>query len=249
MRILLINPNTSNDMTERMVATARPLLTPDVELVPMTASRGMPYIASRAEALVAGTITLEMIAEHHAGMDAVVIAAFGDPGLVAARELFELPITGMAEASMLTACMLGRRFSIVTFSSTLTAWYEDAVALCGLEARCASIRVPDVGFRSVATVQDELESDLVELTERVTAEDQADVVILAGAPLTGLATRIAERVPVPLVDPICAAVSQAELLARIRPRAAKVGRFARPGPKAAIGLSPALKAWIEHLPV
>ena len=57
-----------------------------------------------------------------------------------------------------------------------------------------------------------------------------------------------ERVPVPLVDPICAAVSQAELLARIRPRPAQVGRFARPGPKAAVGLSPALRAWIEHTP-
>ncbi len=30
----------------------------------------------------------------------MVIAAFGDPGLIAARELFDLPIVGMAEAAM-----------------------------------------------------------------------------------------------------------------------------------------------------
>lgn len=246
MRLLLINPNTSVDMTDRMVATAGAVLAPDVELVAITATRGMPYIASRAEALVAGTLTLELIAEHQAEADAVVIAAFGDPGLVAARELFDLPITAMAEAAILTACMLGQRFSIVTFSRTLTAWYEDAVALSGLQARCASIRVPDVAFHSVATVQDELEDALVELAERVVREDQADVVILGGAPLTGLAGRIGGRVSVPLVDPLSAAVAQAELLARLKPRPARAGRFARPGPKPALGLTPALGAWIEH---
>lgn len=246
MRILLINPNTSVSMTDLMVDTAQSVLAPDVTLMGMTATRGMPYIASRAEALVAGALTLEMIAEHHADADAVVIAAFGDPGLVAARELFDLPITGMAEAAILTACMLGQRFSILTFSRTLTAWYEDAVALSGLEARCASIRVPDVPFHSVATVQNELEDALVELAEQVVREDQADVVILGGAPLTGLAGRIGERVSVPLVDPLSAAVAQAELLARLKPRPARAGRFARPGPKTALGLTPALGAWIEH---
>jgi Asp/Glu/hydantoin racemase len=248
MRILLINPNTSADMTERMIATARPVLAPDVELIALTATQGLPYIASRAEAVVAGALTLEMIAAHQEGMDAVVIAAFGDPGLVAARELFDLPVVAMAEAAMLTACMLGPKFSIVTFSPALTPWYEDAVALTGMGERCASIRVPAAGFRSVADVQHELEAELMEATRRAVAEDKADVVILAGAPLTGLAQRVADRVPVPLIDPLSAAVGQAQVLARLKPRPAAAGRFARPGPKPATGLSPALGAWIEHRP-
>ncbi|MCS0494547.1 aspartate/glutamate racemase family protein [Ancylobacter sp. MQZ15Z-1] len=246
MRILLINPNTSVAMTERMVASAHANLAPDVELVPITAEEGVPYIASRAEAQVAGTTTLELIARHQQGMDAVVIAAFGDPGLIPARELFDLPITAMAEAAMFTACMLGPRFSIITFSHALTAWYEDAVALSGLQPRCASVRVPRATFRSVHDVQDELEGDLVALACRTVEEDKADVVLLAGAPLTGLAARIADRVPVPLVDPLDAAIGQATLLARLRTRPASAGRFARPGPKPAVGLTPALAAWIEH---
>ncbi len=246
MKILLINPNTSADMTERMVRTAADVLAPDVELVAMTATRGMPYIASRAEAVIAGTITLEILAEHHQGADAVVIGAFGDPGLIAARELFEVPITAMAESAILTACMLGERFAILTFSRTLVAWYEDAVALSGLEARCAGIRVPDVSFQSVATVQHELENELVALAERMVKEDGADVIILAGAPLTGLAGRVADRVSVPLIDPLAAAVCQAQTLARLKPRAARAGRFARPGPKPTAGLTSALGNWIEH---
>jgi Asp/Glu/hydantoin racemase len=248
MKLLLINPNTSTDMTDRMVRTAANVLAPDVELVAITASRGMPYIASRAEAVIAGTVTLEMIAEHHRGVDAIIIAAFGDPGLIGARELFEVPITGMAESAILTACMLGKRFSILTFSRTLVSWYEDAVALAGLEARCSSIRVPDVSFQSVATVQDELEGELVALAERVVAEDGADVIILAGAPLTGLAERVADRISVPVIDPLSASVSHAQTLARLKLRPARAGRFARPGPKPAEGLLPALADWIEHRP-
>ncbi|GLK56586.1 Asp/Glu/hydantoin racemase [Methylopila capsulata] len=249
MRILLINPNTSVAMTERMVASASRSLAPDVELVALTAPHGMPYIASRAESVIAGAATLEMIATHQGGVDAVVIGAFGDPGLIAARELFDLPVTAMAEAAMLTACMLAQRFSIVTFSPTLTAWYEDAVALSGLQGRCAGIRVPDVPFASINDVQSELESQLVELCLRSIETDKADAVILAGAPLTGFAAKVAARVPVPLIDPLDAAIGQATLLARLQTIPARAGRFARPPAKPGTGLTRALGAWIEHRPM
>lgn len=246
MNILLINPNTSADMTERMARNAAAVLPGDTAVTALTAPRGMPYIASRAEALIAGQITLELIAEHQAGTDAVVIAAFGDPGLIAARELFDVPIIGMAEAALLTACMLGRKFAIVTFSRTLVAWYEDAVSLAGLDSRLAGIRVPSAKFESVATVRDELEEALAETALQAVDADGADVVILAGAPLTGLARQMASRIPVPLVDPLEAAVLQAHTLIRMNPRSASRGRFARPPAKPATGVADCLKGWIEH---
>ena len=86
----------------------RKVAAPGTALVPLTAPRGLPYIASRAEAQIGGTIVLEMLAEHHRSADGAVIAAFGDPGLFGARELFDIPVIGMSEAAMLTACMLGR---------------------------------------------------------------------------------------------------------------------------------------------
>ncbi len=108
MRILLLNPNTSPGITALLDAAARPALAAGTELVSMTASRGVPYIASRAEAAIGGVVVLELLAEHHAGFDAAIIAAFADPGLGAARELLPIPVVGLAEAGMLTACMLGR---------------------------------------------------------------------------------------------------------------------------------------------
>src|SRR6185437_11192832 len=129
MRILMLNPNTTRSVTDILLHAAEAVAAPGTEIVPLTAPRGVPYIATRAEAQIGGAVALEMIAEHQNGIDAVIIAAFGDPGLLGARELFDIPIVGMAEAPMLTACMLGRRFSIVTFARALGPWYEDCVEM------------------------------------------------------------------------------------------------------------------------
>ena len=196
-----------------------------------TATRGVPYIATRAEAQIGGAIALEMLADRHSDYDAAIIAAFGDPGLFGARELFDIPVVGMAEASMLTACMLGRRFAIVTFARALGPWYQECVDMHGLTGRCAGIRMLDDPFQSIGDVQDEKESLLAELAEQAALELEADVVILAGAPLAGLAARIRDRVPVPVVDQMAAAVKQAEALGRARCRKAVAGTFRRPDAK------------------
>ena len=240
MRILVLNPNTSEGITARLVAAAQKAAAPGTEIVPLTAPRGFPYIATRAEAQIGGAIALEMLAEHHAGFDAAVIAAFGDPGLFGARELFDLPVVGMAEAAMLTACMLGRRFAIVTFASALGPWYEECVESHGLKGRLAGIRMLDGAFASVSDVQEEKEELLVELANRAVTEDEADVIILAGAPLAGLAERVKDRIPVPVVDQMAAAIKQAEALVSLQVRKATAGTFRRPAAKPTLGLAPAL---------
>ena len=244
--ILLLNPNTSADMTDRMLAAAEAVAAPGTRVHAMTAPRGVPYIATRAEAQIGGAIALDMLAERHRTVDAAILAAFGDPGLLGVRELFDIPVVGMAEAAMLTACMLGRRFALVTFARALGPWFEDCVALHGLTGRCAGIRMLDGPVREVGAVADEKESLLVDLACRAAAEDEADVVILAGAPLAGLAGRVADRIPVPVVDPIAAALKMAEALVALAPRKATTGTFRRPSPKVATGLGSALAARIAH---
>jgi allantoin racemase len=246
MRLLLLNPNTSAAVTERLAASARAAAAAGTEIVPLTAPRGVPFIASRAEAQIAGAVALEMLAEHHGRYDAAIIAAFADPGLLGARELFDVPIVGLAEAAMLTACMLGRRFSIVTFSTAMGPWFREYVDVHGLGGRCASIRMLDEPFASLASVQDEKEEALVALANRAVSEDEADVVILAGAPLTGLAARVRQRIPVPLVEQTVAAVRQAETLVALSPIKATRGTFRRPSAKSSTGLASSLATRIAH---
>jgi allantoin racemase len=240
LRLLLINPNMTAAVTERLAAVGRGVADPGAEIVALTAPRGFPYISARSEAQIAGVVAMEMIADHAEGADGAIIAAFGDPGLFAARELFDFPVVGMSEAAMLTACMLGGRFAIVTFTAALGPWFADCVQAHGMTDRCAGVRTLDGAFASLSDVQDEKEALLVELANKAVAEDGADVVILAGAPLAGLAARVRTRIPVPIVDPIAAAVKQLETLVRLAPAKAKAGGFARPAPKPNFGLSPAL---------
>jgi Asp/Glu/hydantoin racemase len=67
-------------------------------------------------------------------------------------------------------------------------------------------------------------------------EDGADVVILGGAGLAGLATKLKSAVDVPLLDGLACALSMAESLARQKP--AGLGR--RPAPVESVGLSKGL---------
>ena len=246
MRILLLNPNTTSEVTDLLHAAGSRAASPGTELVAVTARRGVPYIATRAEAQIGGVMALEMLAEAGTGFDAAIIAAFGDPGLFGARELFSFPVIGLAEAAMLTACMVGRKFSIVTFSPTLAPWYDECVVMHGLEARCAGIRALDEEFQSISNVQAEKEDALVRLANLAVERDHADVVIFSGAPLAGLAEKVKNRISVPVIDPISAAVRQAETLAVLKPRKAVAGTFRRPRPKPTTGLAEPLAAVIEH---
>lgn len=246
MRILLVNPNTSEGVTRRIAAAAEAAAAPGTEIVCKTAPYGVPYIASRAEAVIGARVALEMLAEHSPGMDVAVVAAFADPGLGGARELLDIPVIGLAEAAMLTACMLGRRFAIVSFSPSLGPWYRECVEYHGLTGRLAAIRLLDAAFARIETVQDELEAGLIEIAARAVREDEADTVILAGAPLAGLAARVAERIPVPVIDGIAAAVKQAEALAALKPLKAREGTFRRPPPKPVTGVAPALARLIDR---
>jgi allantoin racemase len=241
VKILLLNPNTTAAVTERLYNAAAKVAAPATDIIAVTAARGFPYIANRAEAQIAGAVVLEMLAERAGSFDAAIIAAFGDPGLFAARELFDQPVIGMSEAAMLTACMLGKRFGIVSFAAEMAPWYEECVECHGLAGRCSGIHCLDQGFAAIADVQEERQAALVDLANDAVRAG-ADVVILSGAPLAGLAARIADQVPVPLVDQVQAALKQAETLVALAPRKALAGRFRRPPVKSAIGLPAALAA-------
>jgi allantoin racemase len=239
-RILLLNPNTSANVTDLMAKVARIAAAPDTEIVAVSAPRGMPYIATRAEAAIGAAIVLEMLAEREGSFDAAIIAAFGDPGLGGARELMVKPVVGLAEASMLSACMLGRRFSIVSFSRTLGPWFRECVEAHGLLGRLASIRLLDSPFASIGDVGEEKEDLLVDLARRAVEEDEADVIVLAGAPLAGLAERVKSRIDVPVIEGVAAAVKQAELLIGLDTRKAIAGTYRRPAPKSSRGLPESL---------
>ena len=96
MKILFINPNVTDAITETMAAAARRAARPATELVFAKARFGTLYVENRIEAAIAGHAVLEILAENHAGCDAAIVAAFGDPGVYAAKEMMDIPVVGVS---------------------------------------------------------------------------------------------------------------------------------------------------------
>ncbi|MGI9090681.1 MAG: aspartate/glutamate racemase family protein [Gemmatimonadaceae bacterium] len=242
MRLLVINPNISEEVTALIRAEALRSSGPSTELVVSTAAYGVEYIETRFEALVAAGAVAEIIAEHKGQVDGVVVAAFGDPGMPALKELTDVPVVGITEAALCAAALQGQRFSIIAISDRITAWYRDCVERFGFGGRLASIRSIKQALGGIGTVQEDFRATLVELAVEAVAEDGADVIILAGAPLAGLARQVRGEIPVPVVDGIGAGVRLTEALVGLASGPHRTGAFAAPPVKAHHGLSPALNA-------
>jgi Asp/Glu/hydantoin racemase len=242
MRLLVINPNISESVTQLIGEEARRAASPGTALTLLTAPFGVAYIETRFEALIGAYAAATLVAEHAPGHDAVVIAAFGDPGVPGIREVLDMPVVGLTEAALASACLLGNRFSIVAISRRITAWYRETVEHSGLSGRLASIRSLDRPLRDIGHVQDDHAARLKELCAAAVDEDGADVIILGGAPLAGLARSIAGQIPVPVVDGGSSAVRHAESLASLKPGAARTGGFAPPPAKPNAGLPEPLRA-------
>jgi allantoin racemase len=199
LRILLINPNTTESVTALVADHARAIAGDTATFVAATGRFGANYISSRASAAIAAHAALDALAEHVAGCDAVYLACFGDPGLAALKEVSPVPVVGMAEASCLEACSGGRRFAIVTGGALWGPMLTEFVAGLGFAERLAAVRtIAPTGDR----IARDPEAALAQLAAACTAcasEDGADVVILGGAALAGLAARIQPSVPIPVL--------------------------------------------------
>jgi len=240
MKLLIINPNISHRVTNLIESEARRTAAPQTEITMETAPTGVAYIETQAEALFGAYAAIHILAERHSHFDAAIIAAFGDPGLMEAQEIFPIPVVGLSQAAFMTACLVGQRFSIVAISKRIVPWYRRAVELNGLTARLASVRNLPEPLSDVGSIQEMYGETLLDLCLSAARDDGADAIVIAGAPLAGLARRIQQHVPVPLLDGVTCAVAQAELLASRNLRAPAAIREADRPRKAQKGLDPAL---------
>lgn len=246
MKLLLINPNISDSVSALIRSEAQRSASPGTEIEVLTAPFGVAYIETRFEALIGAYASAQLAAEHHARFDAVVVAAFGDPGLSGLREALPVPVTGLTEAALASASLLGHRISIIAISQRIQAWYREVVESYGLGSRLASIRALDRPLASIGEVQEDHAQALKALAERAVDEDGADVIVLAGAPLAGLARSLRGQLPVPVVDGVSSAVRHAETLVALQPGAAMRGSFAAPPVKPNRGLPPAIARLLDR---
>ena len=183
-RVLLINANTTQGVTELIERHARAAVGGEVEWKAVTAAFGAAYISSEAAYAVAGHAALDCLEREAAGCDAVYLACFGDPGLFALREAARVPVVGMAEASMREAAKRGR-FSIVTGGPAWQPILRRLALALDLSSELVKVRVLPLPGPELAA-RPELISEEVEKA----SEDGAQTVIIGGAALAGLARKL-----------------------------------------------------------
>jgi allantoin racemase len=232
MKLLLVNGNITQAVTDLVRAEAARHARPGTEITAVTATFGVPIVSTELENAIAGHAVLDLLATHAPGHDAAVLAISFDTALLAARQLLDIPVIGMTEASLHTACLLGRRFGLITFGTLSRLLYIDLVRERGLQDRmagCSSIDVPAVAAYLQHAAFDQMVSDAA---HALVADSGADVVVICGAAVAGTAARLQPQVNVPLLDGIGCAVRLAEALTDL-------GLVQKPlGRRTAAGLSP-----------
>lgn len=220
MRLTLLNANTTDALTRRMVSAATALLPAGTTVEGVTAPFGAPYVSSREASAAAAHAVAAMargIADGRRRPDVVLIACFGDPGLLAAREILDCPVAGMAEASLHAAAQIGRRIAIVTGGHAWEPMLREFVDGVGLGSRLVAIRSLSLTGGEIAERPDAARPHVEAAARAAFDLDGADVVILGGAGLVGFAEGARATLGRPVICSLRASVLQAVALAETAP--------------------------------
>jgi Asp/Glu/hydantoin racemase len=205
MTIVLLNPNTNAATTAAMLSIARAAAPPGIGITGVTAPFGADIIATPGALEVAAEAVLSLVPSL-AGARAVIVAAFGDPGLRDLRAALGCPVTGLAEAAIAEAARDGRRFAIVSMLPALSAGTAARIAPA-LRPLFAGVWIAGEGApERVARGRPEYLAPLLDAAcRRAVAEGGAETVVIGGGPLAPAARLLAERAAVPIIEPLPAA--------------------------------------------
>jgi len=206
-RVLVIVPfaMSADNLLLRQQQVAGLSLGPDVEFVYRSVKAGPVNYSSHHDFVLADVANFEAGCRAQAeGYDAVCIDTMSDSGMHALRSVLDIPVFGPGRASMLTALMLGDRFSIITMASRWKPLYKKALDETGLHHKCASVRaieVPPDNLGLLSGKEEVVFPALEAAGRRAIEEDGADVLILGSTTMHQAHDYLAGRLPVPIINP------------------------------------------------
>jgi Asp/Glu/hydantoin racemase len=206
-RILVINPNSNDDVTKGFSEVLDPLRLqggPDIECV--TLSEG-PFGIETQEHVESVTLPLRRTVVERNDVDAFVIACYSDPGITVCREATSKPVFGIQESGVLAALSRGERFGVIALGPQSIKRHLRYIRQLGLENRLAAERPLHLSV-AAAEVADAYPR-VLEVARDLVDEDGADVLLLGCAGMTRHRLPLEQALGVPVVDPVQMAVAQA----------------------------------------
>ena len=238
MKLRVINPNTTAAMTAAIAAAARAVAAPGTLIDAVQPSFGAPSIEGHHDDVwAAAGVTEQVRLGVSAGADAHIIACFGDPGLHAARELSVAPVIGIAEAAFHAAALLATGFSVVTTLIRTCVIAEHLVVQYGFERRCRGIHGTDIAVLELEDPASNAYARILECAEYALAHDRSGAIVLGCAGMADMCRSLQQRLGVPVIDGVAAAVKLAEALVSLDLTTSKRGDYAAPLSKQYAGLA------------
>lgn len=236
MHIRVINPNTTASMTSTIGEAARRIAAPGTHISATQPDDGPVSIESHFdEAVSAVGVLEEILAGEEEDVDAYVIACFGDPGLMAARELTRAPVIGIAEAAFHMASLISTRFSIVTTLGRTGIIAEHLLEQYGFRHHCRRVRAAEIPVLDLEKDGDAALNRLIDECRRARDEDDIGAIVLGCGGMADLTNEIAREVGLPVIEGVTAAIKLTEALVGLGLGTSKHGDLDFPRPKAFTG--------------
>lgn len=235
MRILVVNVNTTDSITQAIARQAQAAAAPGTEIIGLTPDFGADSVEGNFESYLAAIAVMDKVMSYDQPFDAVIQAGYGEHGREGLQELLNVPVVDITDAAASTAMYVGRAYSVVTTLDRTVPLIEDRLRLSGLWDRCASVRASGLAVLELEESPERALEAIVRQAELAVSEDRAEVICLGCGGMAGLDEQIRQRTGVPVIDGVSAAGTVAESLVRLGLSTSKVRTYAQPRPKVISG--------------
>ncbi len=223
-KILVINPNTTTSMTDKIAAAARSVARPDTQIVAANSKSGPVSIQGYLDVATCIPGALAEVA-NHPDVDAIVIACFDDTGLDALRCMVSVPVLGIGEAAYHAASMIATKFSVVTTLSRSVPGLENNLQRYGLAQKCVRVRATDIPVLKLEEGdQESLDKIRAEIRDAI-ARDRAEAIVLGCAGMANLMKQLSDEFGLPVIDGVAAGITLAEALVNSGLKTSKIGAY------------------------
>jgi allantoin racemase len=237
MKILLVNPNTTASMTEKVGKAALLVAASGTEIIAVNPEYGPVSIEGYYDEVFSIPGLLEEVRKgEDSGCQGTVIACFDDTGLDAARCLASGPVVGICEASMHIASLLANGFSIVTTLKRSIPALEKLAVKYGMSQQCHRVRAAEVPVLELENPDSEATKLIRFEIQKALDEDRSEAIVLGCAGMADLATELSKEFGVPVIDGVTAAVKLVESLVSLGLQTSKRNGYAYPRTKSYLGL-------------
>lgn len=229
-KIVVINPNTTASMTDRIRLVSESVISDDFCLTVVNPSSGPASIEGYYDEAMSLAGLLDLVKQHHdaAGF---VIACFDDTGLDAARCLTASPVVGIGEAAYHMASMISNKFGVVTTLSRSIPALEHNLVRYGLAARCSGVRASDIPVLEVEASNGTAFERINAEVEQAIKMDKAEAIVMGCAGMAELGATLHDLHNIPVLDGISCAIKQVEAMIYLNLKNSNIGGYAKPRQK------------------